>query len=119
MPFTEFISGGDLKFMITFSIFTIFAFYQFMQKLKHRKNENNSVLIEFHNAKINYAVFWIMILSVLSLLLGFMHSLYFIGKAGGMAPNMMFNGMSYALITPVSGIGLLIFCKILSGIFNK
>jgi biopolymer transport protein ExbB/TolQ len=57
-------------------------------------------------------------LSVLSLLLGLMHSFYFIGKAGGVAPNLIFQGVANALITPVLGLCLFMICKIFSSLFN-
>ena len=118
MPFSEFIASGDLKFMITFIIFFSLALYHFFKKIQARKYHNSIELIAYHNSKINNAAFWVLISSVLSLLLGFMHSFYFIGKAGGIAPSLISQGVSYALITPVSGICLFICCKILNGIFN-
>jgi len=119
MPFSEFILNGDLKFIIAFILFTLFAFYHFFRKLQVRKGEANQALVEQHNLKINTASFWILILSVFSLLLGLMHSFYFIGKVGGIAPNIIFQGVSNALITPVLGISLFMLCKILSGVFNS
>ena len=119
MPFSEFITNGDLKFIIVFILFTGVAFYHFIKKLQSKKNENRLALIQLHNTKINHASFWILISSVFSLLLGFLHSFYFIGKAGGMAPNLIFQGVSYALISPVLGICLYMVCKVLSGVINK
>ena len=119
MPFSEFISSGDLKFLIVFAIFTLLAFIQFIKKIQSTKREPDAVQISRFNKKINNAAFWILISSLLSLLLGFMHSFYFIGKAGGMAPNLIFQGVSYALITPVLGVSLYIACKILSSLFNQ
>jgi len=112
MPFSEFISSGDLKFIIVFIIFLSLAVFNFIKKLKARKNQNVS-LVDYYNSKIKSAGFWIIISSVFSLLLGFMHSFYFIGKAGGMAPNLIFQGVSYALITPVLGVCLFIIVNIL------
>lgn len=119
MPFIEFITSGDLKFIIVFIIFISIAIYHFIKKIRIGKSEENQELIEHLNTKINSAAFWILILSALSLLLGLMHSFYFIGKAGGIAPNLIFQGVSYALITPVLGLGLYITSKILSGTFNS
>lgn len=116
MPFLEFITSGDLKFIIVFIIFSSIAMYHFFKKLQIK---DNPTLTKHHNSKINSAAFWILILSVLSLLLGLMHSFYFIGKTGGIAPNLIFQGISNALITPVLGICLFIICKILYGIFNS
>lgn len=115
MPFSEFITNGDLKFIILFLVFSTIAIYSFFKKLQ----ANNDTLIQQFNSKINSAAFWILISSVLSLLLGLMHSFYFIGKAGGIAPNLIFQGISYTLITPVLGVCLFIICKIFSGNFNS
>ena len=119
MPFTEFITSGDLKFIVVFIIFTVIAIISFFKKLQSKKNENSTDLLTQYNLKINNAAFWILISSALSLFLGLMHSFYFIGKAGGIAPNLIFQGISYALITPVLGICLFIICKILSGVANN
>ncbi len=119
MPFSEFISSGDLKFLIVFAIFTLLAFIQFIKKIQSTKREPDAAQINKFNKKINNAAFWVLISSVLSLLLGFMHSFYFIGKAGGMAPGLIFQGVSYALITPVLGISLYMICKIFSSLFNQ
>jgi hypothetical protein len=118
MPFTEFITSGDLKFIIVFIIFSTVALFHFIKKLNAKSIENKE-LVQRHNARIDAGAFWIFISSVLSLLLGLMHSFYFIGKAGGIAPNLIFQGISYALITPVLGISLFMICKILRGIYNK
>ena len=117
MPFSEFILNGDLKFSIAFMLFTLIAFYHFFKKLQAMKSTNNQ-LVTHYNSKINTASFWILISSLLSLLLGLMHSFYFIGKVGGIAPNMIFQGLSNTLITPVLGISLFMICKILAGVFN-
>lgn len=118
MPLSEFILSGDLKFIIAFIIFSSIATYHFIGKLKAKRSEENQALAIQHNEKINSAAFWVLILSVLSLLLGLMHSFYFIGKAGGIAPGLIFQGVSYALITPVLGLGFYIICKILNKTFN-
>lgn len=118
MPFSEFILSGDLKFIIVFIVFSVIAVYHFIKKLQARNTEGNQESIKLFNEKINNSASWILILSALSLLLGLMHSFYFIGKAGGIAPGLIFQGVSYALITPVFGVGLYIICKILIGIFN-
>jgi len=119
MPFLEFITSGDIKFILVFIIFISISLFHFFKKLKVEKDiENREEIVNLFNSKINSAAFWILISSVLSLLLGLMHSFYFIGKAGGIAPNLIFQGVSYALITPVLGISLYIICKILSGTFN-
>ncbi|MCB0474791.1 MAG: hypothetical protein KDC69_03900 [Flavobacteriaceae bacterium] len=118
MPFTEFITNGDLKFILVFIIFSAVNLCHFFKKLRAVKREDRAVLAAYHNSKIDIASFWILISSVLSLLLGLLHSFYFIGKAGGIAPPLIYRGISYTLITPVLGISLFILCKILKGIFN-
>lgn len=118
MPLSEFITSGDLKFILAFTIFTSVALYHFIKKIKLKKDDNAIIQLNYLNSKINTAITWMYILSGLSLLLGFMHSFYFIGEQGGMAPNLIFKGASYALITPVLGISGAIICKILSGTFN-
>ncbi len=118
MPFVEFISNGDLKFIIVFIIFSAVALFHFIKKLQIKNRRENQSLIKYHNSKIDISAFWILISSMLSLLLGLMHSFYFIGKAGGIAPNLIFQGVSFALITPVLGVCLFMVSKILKGIFN-
>lgn len=118
MPFIEFISNGDLKFLIVFIIFSGIAIFHFIKKIRAKNIATHEELIRYHNSKIDVAAFWILISSILSLLLGFLHSFYFIGKAGGVAPSLIFQGVSYALITPVLGVCLFIIIKILKGMFN-
>jgi hypothetical protein len=118
MPFTEFITNGDLKFIIVFIVFGAVAIYNFIKKIQARNKTENQSLIKYYNSKINSAAFWILISSLLSLLLGLIHSFYFIGRAGGIAPNLIFQGVSYVLITPVLGVCLFIICKIFKGIMN-
>jgi len=120
MPFIEFITSGDLKFIIAFVIFLMVAIYHFLKKLTVKNNiDVDKDIATYHNSKIDIASNWVLILAVLSLLLGFMHSFYFVGKAGGIAPNLIFMGVSYALVTPVLGIGVYIICKILKVINKK
>ncbi|WP_223033220.1 hypothetical protein [Hanstruepera marina] len=118
MPFTEFITSGDLKFIIVFVIFIGMASYHFAKKIQS-KSKRKATQIEYHNKRIDNAAFWIIISTVLSLLLGLMHSFYFIGKSGGGAPNLIFQGVSYTLITPVLGVILFMICKMLKGISNS
>ncbi len=119
MPFSEFITSGDLKFIIVFCICTAIAGYHFFKKLQTKKDEEYQKLIKHHNLKIGNAAFWILMLSALSLLLGLMHSFYFIGKTGGIAPGLIFQGISNTLITPVLGICLYMICRILHGMSNS
>lgn len=118
MPFSEFIASGDLKFIIAFITFCSLALYHFFKKIQAKNHQDRIAILQYHNSKIDSAAFWILISSVFSLLLGFMHSFYFIGKTGGISPSLIFQGVSYALITPVLGVCLFICCKILKGIFN-
>jgi hypothetical protein len=118
MPFTEFITNGDPKFIVVFIAFSTVAIYNFIKKLQVRNKAENQSLIMHHNSKINSAAFWILTSSLLSLLLGLLHSFYFVGKAGGVAPGLIFKGVSYVLITPVLGVFLFMICKILKGILN-
>ena len=118
MPFIEFITNGDLKFIIVFMIFNGASFFHFIKKMQLKKTGENQELFKYHNSKIDIAAFWMLICSILSLLLGLMHSFYFIGKAGGIAPNLIFQGVSSALITPVLGVSLFIISKIFKQLFN-
>lgn len=118
MPFSEFITSGDVKFIVAFFSFCLWVGYHFFKKIQARKHQDTINMIQYHNTKIQKATFWIMTLSVLSLLLGLLHSFYFIGKSGGIAPSLVFQGISYTLITPVLGISLFICCKILKEVFN-
>lgn len=118
MPFVEFISSGDLKFIIPFLILTGIAVTHFIKKLR-TKNAGNPEAVSHRNSKISMSASWILTLSALSLLLGLMHSFYMIGHAGGIAPNILFGGLSYTLITPVFGLGLYMICQLLKGIANQ
>lgn len=118
MPFLEFITSGDLKFVLVFIVFLGVAIFHFIKKSQASKNADSIDQIKLHNGKINKAASWVLILSVLSLLLGLMHSLYFIAKAGGVAPQLIFQGLANTLITPVLGIFFFIVCKILASNFG-
>lgn len=118
MPFIEFITNGDLKFIIVYIIFTGVALFHFIKKTQLKKTVENHELIKYHNSKIDIAAFWMLTCSILSLLLGLMHSFYFIGKAGGIAPSLIFQGVSSALITPVLGVCLFMISKIFKQVFN-
>src|SRR5690606_19427042 len=89
------------------------------KKIKILKSSKNKALVSYHNSKINIAAFWILIVSILSLSLGLLHGFYTIGASAGVSPNIIFQGISYVLITPVSGIVLYMICKILGQISNK
>ncbi len=118
MPFTEFILSGDVKFIVTYVIFSAVAFYHFFKKVQARKNSESLDAVQKHNKKITVAGGWILTLSGFSLLLGLMHSFYFIGKAGGVAPHLIFQGVSNALITLVFGMVLFMVSRLLKGVYN-
>lgn len=116
MPFLDFITRGDLKFIIVFILFSALALFHFFKKIQSKKTPNYNHEATLRNTKIKNAAFWILSASILSLLLGLMHSFYFIGQAGGIAPALVFQGVSIALITPTLGICLYIICHILKTI---
>lgn len=117
MPFSEFIISGDLKFLAIFIICMVVALIHFIKKIESLK-KNDPEAVAFRNSRINASSFWILIVSILSLLLGLMHSFYFIGKSGGIAPGLLFQGISFTLITPIVGLGFFIICRFLKEIYN-
>ena len=119
MPFLEFLMGGDPKFMIVLVAILVTSTIHFTKKLMRKKEGNETTISLERNAKLNKLVFWSLLVSVFSLLLGFMHSFYFIGKAGGIAPHLMYQGVSRALITPVFGVSVAIITKIFTHIANS
>ena len=118
MPFSEFISSGDLKFIIVFILLTGMAVFHFIKKLQTFKNQPDPEAVAFRNSKINVFSIVILILSMLSLLLGLMHSFYVIGEAGGVSPAIMYKGISYTFITPALGLVLYLVCRILKEVSN-
>ena len=119
MPFTEFITGGDLKFMIALTLLAILVIAQFIKKVKaNRAKESDSMAIEGINLKMDKVIFWIPVLSLFSFLLGLLHSFYFISKIGGAAPALIFQGIAFTLVTPVYGLVIFMLCKIMKGLFN-
>lgn len=108
MPLSDFLTNGDLKFIIILYIFLFISIYNFFKKIKSRK------LQDVHNLKIKKLANWSLLLSVFSLLLGLLHSFYFISKTNGIANNMLFSGLSNMLITPTLGIVITIIIKLLS-----
>ncbi len=113
MPFIEFISSCDLKFTIAYVLFFSMATFQFIKKIKNKKNKELTYRID---DKIQTSANWILLCSLFSLLLGFMHSFYFMGKLGGLAPEIKYQGFSYALVTPVLGIVLYMFCQLFKSV---
>jgi hypothetical protein len=118
MPFVDFLTQGDLKFLIVFILFSGIALFHYTKKIQASKSSDFQTELILRNTKIKHAAFWILCSSLMSLLLGLMHSFYFIGQAGGIAPGMIFNGISNALITPTMGIGLFSICHILHKTLN-
>lgn len=108
MPFTNFLTNGDLKFVIIFYIFLGISIFYFLKKLKGKNKQEN------YNNKLNKIFTWSIILSVFSLFLGLLHSFYFISNANGIAPKMLFNGLSNMMITPTLGIATSIIIKLLT-----
>jgi hypothetical protein len=112
MPLSDFLTNGDLKFVIILYIFLFISIYYFVKKIKNRE------LQDVFNLKLNRLVTWSILISVFSLLLGLLHSFYFISKTNGIANNMLFNGLSNTLITPTLGIVITIIIKLLTTNLN-
>ncbi len=108
MPLLDFLVNGDLKFVIILYAFLITSFVFFFKKLKEKENQ------EFYNLKIKNLINWSLLISVFSLLLGLLHSFYFVSKAGGIANNLLFGGLANMLITPTLGIVIAMIIKLLS-----
>lgn len=108
MPFTEFLTNGDLKFVVILHTFLIAAIIYFIKKINNRNDQ------EKHNLKINKLVNWSLFIAVFSLLLGLLHSFYFISKAKGIANHLLFGGLSNVLITPVLGVVIAMIIKLLA-----
>ena len=118
MPLIEFLLGGDPKFMIVLFALLIGSIIQFVKKMKTKNVDNGEAKAQTLNTQLNKLANWSLIVGVFSLLLGFMHSFYFIGKVGGIAPNLLFQGIASALITPVFGIAVAIITKLFTHIGN-
>ncbi|MCF2875299.1 MULTISPECIES: hypothetical protein [unclassified Tenacibaculum] len=108
MPLLDFLTNGDLKFVVVLYVFLIVAFIYFFKKLKEKENQ------EVYNQKIKKLVNWSIVISVFSLMLGLLHSFYFISKAGGVNNNLLFGGLSNMLITPTLGMAIAIVIQLLS-----
>ena len=116
MPLSEFLTQGDLKFLIAFFGLMALAIFHFTQKFIRSNQENQ---IEKYNQYIHSAGIWALVLGVFSLLLGLLHSCYFMGQATAVSPQLLFQGFSYTLITPILGLIIYMICRILKGIGNK
>lgn len=108
MPITDFLTNGDLKFVIILYAFLIIAIVHFVKKL------SNKAVQEQYNKKLHKLVNWSLYISVFSLLLGLLHSFYFISKAKGIANHLLFGGLSNVMITPVLGIVIAMIIKLLA-----
>ena len=113
MPLSEFLTNGDLKFVIIFYVLLGISTYYFFNKIKDskfRKKSNNQLKTLFN---------WCLILSVFSLFLGLLHSFYFISNTNNVALNILFKGLANMMITPTLGIIISIIIKLFSLNFNK
>jgi uncharacterized protein YacL len=113
MPLSDFLLNGDLKFIIILYIFLILAVVLFVKKLKTKENQ------DYYNSKINKLGNWSLLLAVFSLLLGMLHSFYFISKTKGIATSLLFGGLSNMLITPTLGVVIAIVVKLLGTPLKK
>ncbi len=108
MPFIDFLTNGDLKFVILLYAFLIAAILFFYKKMTHKEMQS------IYNEKLNKLVNWSLSIALFSLLLGLMHSFYFISKAKGIASHLLFGGLSNVIITPVLGIAIAMLIKLLA-----
>jgi hypothetical protein len=113
MPFTEFIASGDLKFMLAILAVFIISLIDFFKKIKDREHQLK------YNQKLEKLSKWALILGVFALLLGLMHSLYFISMAGGINPKLLYRGLANTLIAPVFGFAVCVVIKLLSTPFKN
>ncbi len=113
MPFMEFITNGDLKFMLIILVLLIISMIHFFKKINDKENQLK------YNKKLKKLSNWSLILAIFALFLGLMHSLYFISKAGGIAPNLLYRGLANTLIAPVFGIAICIIIKLLATPFKE
>lgn len=114
MPLMEFLTGGDPKFMIVNTLLFIAVLVQLIR----RKKAEDNLLMEKLTRQLGQLSFTIAILSLLSLLLGLLHSFYFIGQASGIAIGLLYTGMSYTLISPTYGLILFLISKLLIAFFT-
>lgn len=115
MPLLDFLVNGDLKFVIILYTFLSIALIYFFKKLKQKETQ------EKYNLKLKKLVSWSLLISAFSLLLGVLHSFYFISKSGGIASNLLFGGLANTLITPTLGVVIAIIINSLATplIFKK
>lgn len=113
MPFIDFLTQGDLKFVLILYAFLIMAIVFFFKKLKQKEQQ------EIYNIKIKKLVSWTLVISTFSLLLGLLHSFYFMSKVNGVAPNLFYGGLANVLVTPTLGVAIAIIIKLLTCSLNK
>lgn len=104
MPLMQFMGGGDPKFMIAITLLFIALLVQLIRKrkLKHVDTELQAVAkIDRQMANLSFTI---LMLSAVSLLLGFLHSFYFIGQQEGINPKLLYSGVSRTLISPTYGL---------------
>lgn len=114
MPLMDFLTGGDPKFMICNTILFIIVIVQIIK----RRRAEDSFVIDRLNKQLGHLSFTIIMLSMLSLLLGLLHSFYFIGAANGIASGLLFSGISQTLISPTYGLILFTISKLLMAFFT-
>lgn len=112
MPLNEFLTSGDLKFIIVLAIFLGLSIYYFFKKIGDKQNETS------YNKKINKIAVWSLLVSLFSLMLGLLHSFYFISKTNGIASNLLFAGLANVLVTPILGLVTAMVIKVLSTPFK-
>ena len=108
MPLLDFLAKGDLKFVIILYTFLIVAIVYFFKKLRQKEAQ------EQYNLKIKKLVSWSLLIAAFSLLLGLLHSFYFVSQAEGIADNLLFGGLANMLITPTLGVAIGMIIKLLS-----
>lgn len=108
MPLSEFLANGDLKFVIVLCIFLSISIYYFIKKITKKDQQVHL------NSKMNKLVTWSLFIGILSLMLGLLHSFYFISKVNGIANNLLFGGLANVIITPTLGVVIAMIIKLLS-----
>lgn len=108
MPISHFLTSGDLKFVVVLLALLAAAIFYFTRKLQQKQVQ------EVYNAKIKKMAYWSLLISVFSLLLGLMHSFYFISVSKSVAPHLLFGGLANVLITPILGLVFAMIIRLLS-----
>ena len=108
MPLSEFLANGDLKFVIILFLFLSISIYYFIKKIIKKDQQVHL------NSKMNKLVTWSLFIGILSLMLGLLHSFYFISKVNGIANNLLFGGLANVIITPTLGVVNAMIIKLLS-----